>query len=146
MVRSQPSWVLFVHPRQISSCHGFLIATVVIVTRASLLLNIPFSTAVLCYREGRCSCVWSLRILWSHCPSCTSVPCSDSAGTTGHELRQLRQQDKKKRFSIAGPMDTGPDGGSLSRTEENIPDLARSMATRTKGAREKEITHRGPTA
>ena len=46
-----------------------------------------------------------------------------------HSLRQLGQQEKKGRGTLAGSMDAVPDGGCLSRIKENIPDIARSMAT-----------------
>ena len=47
-----------------------------------------------------------------------------------HSLRLLQgQQEKKGRGTLAGSMDAVPDGGCLSRIKENIPDIARSMAT-----------------
>ena len=94
---------------------------------ASLLLNIPFGTAITFSSRGLLLLRWSFRLLWSRCPSCTSAPCSDSAGTTNTYCDSSASRTKRDAVRLHGRWSV-PDGGSLSRIKENIPDIARSMA------------------
>ena len=80
VVRSQASWILLVDRRQISSCHCFFIVAMVFI--ALLLSSRTFLLALLSLFIARVVTPAFGAFACCGRPSCTSVPCSDSAGTT----------------------------------------------------------------
>ena len=100
MLWSRAKWALLVHPRQNISCHGFFIAAMVII--ALLLSSRTFLLALLSPFIARV--VTPAFGAFGYCgrPSCTSVLCSDSAGTADTYCDSSASRRKRDAVLLQG--------------------------------------------